>query len=116
MPHHGLYLVSHGRLEAVHRALGASRLALLEMAFLKTFVGIGQEFTALCAWSGTTMMAVAVKAYHDRDGPAFPGYSGIPIVHGNTLCHRNIPNPKDRALMNHRDASLGIRPVLWHGG
>jgi len=85
MPHHGLYLVSHGRLEAVHRALGASRLALLERAFLKTFVGIGQEFTALCAWSGTTMMAVAVKAYHDRDGPAFPGYSRIPIVHGKHI-------------------------------
>jgi hypothetical protein len=83
--HHGLDIVSHGGLEAMHRALGASRLALLEGALLKTFIGIGHELTALCAWSGATMMAVAEKAYHDRDSPAFPGYSGIPLVHGKHI-------------------------------
>ena len=83
--HHGLDLVSHGRLEAVDRALGASRLCLLERAFLKTLAGIGQELTAINAWLVTTMLAAAVEVYHDRYGLAFPGHSGVSLIHDRPI-------------------------------
>ena len=47
--HYSLDLVSHDGLEAMHRALGASSLPLLEWAYCETLVGIDQEFTALSA-------------------------------------------------------------------
>ena len=83
--HHGLDLASHGRLEAMDRTLGTSRLSLLEWAFLKTLIGIDQELAALSAWSVTSMLAATVEIYHDRDGLAFPGYSGMSVVHGKHI-------------------------------
>ena len=83
--HHGLDLVSHGRLETMNRTLGASRLSLLEWAFLETLIGIDQELAALSAWSITSMLAVTVEIYHDRYGLTFPGYSGMSLVHGKHI-------------------------------
>jgi hypothetical protein len=73
--HHRLDLVSHDRLETIHRALGARRLSLLEWALLQAPIGIEQELTALGARRVASMPAAAVEIYHDRDSPAFPGYS-----------------------------------------
>jgi hypothetical protein len=83
--HHGLDLVSHGRLEAMDRTLGASRLSLLEWALHKTLIGIDQELAALSAWSVTSMLAATVEIDHDRHGLAFPGYSGMSLVHGKHI-------------------------------
>ena len=79
--HDGPDLVSHGWLEAMHRALGASGLPFLEGAFLKTLVGVGQQIAALGADPATSMLSTAVDAYHDGDGPAFPGHSGMSLAH-----------------------------------
>jgi hypothetical protein len=83
--HHGLDLASHGRLEAMDRTLGTSRLSLLEWAFLKTLIGIDQEFTALGARPVTSMLAATVETYHDCHGLAFPGCSGVSLVHGQHI-------------------------------
>ncbi|OGO03586.1 MAG: hypothetical protein A2Y72_05490 [Chloroflexi bacterium RBG_13_53_26] len=79
--HYGSDLVSHGRLETMNRTLGTSRLALLERAFLKMLPGIDQEFNTFGAWSIDSMMAATVEVYHDGDSLAFPGYSGVSLVH-----------------------------------
>lgn len=75
--HYGSNLFSHGRIEAMNRALGTSRLALLERAHLKAPLGIDQEFKALWARGIIIMMAAAIEVYHDCDGLALPGYSGV---------------------------------------
>jgi hypothetical protein len=75
--HYGSDLLSHGRLEAMNRALGTSSLALLERADLKTPLGIDQEFEALWAWGVNPMMAAAIEVYHDCDGLAFPSHSRV---------------------------------------
>jgi hypothetical protein len=87
------------------RTLGTSRLSLLEWAFLKTLIGIDQEFTALGARSVTSMLAATVEIYHDRDGLAFPGYSGMSLVHGkHILLQKQTPihkiEQKDRQINN----------------
>ncbi len=83
--HHVLDLVSHGWLETMDRALGASCLPLLEWALPKTLIGIDQEFSALSAWSVSSMLAATVEIYHDREGLAFPGHSGVFLVHGQHI-------------------------------
>ena len=67
------------------RTLGASRLFLLEWALRKTLIGIDQELAALSAWSVTSMLAATVEIDHDRHGLAFPGYSGMSLVHGKPI-------------------------------
>jgi hypothetical protein len=102
--HHGLDLVSHGRLEAMDRTLGASRLSLLEWAFLKTLIGIDQELAALGARPVTSMLAATVDIYHDRHGLASPGYSGMSLVHGkHILPQKQIPIHK---IEKKRDISV----------
>lgn len=49
IPHNGLDLVPHIRLEAMHRAPGAGSLPFLERALLETVIGIGQKLDALSA-------------------------------------------------------------------
>jgi hypothetical protein len=88
--HHVLDLVSHSWLETMDRTLGASSLPLLEWALLKTLVGIGQEFIALDAWSVASMVAATVKAYHDRNGLAFPGHSGVLLAHGEHILPQKL--------------------------
>lgn len=83
--HHGPDVFSHGRLEAVHRALGAGRLALLKRALFKTVVGIGQELTALRAQVVGTMLTAAVEVYHDRHGLAFAGHPGVSLIHDDPI-------------------------------
>jgi uncharacterized protein YqiB (DUF1249 family) len=80
------------------RTLGASRLSLLEWTLLQTLIGIDQELAALSAWSVTSMLAATVEIYHDRHGLAFPGCSGVSLVHGkDILAQKTDPNPQDRA-------------------
>lgn len=67
------------------RTFGANRLSLLERTLLQTLIGIDQEFTALGARPVTSMSAATVHIYHDRDGLAFPGYSGMSLVHGKHI-------------------------------
>ena len=81
IPHYGPDLVSHSRLETMDRTFGTSRLTLLEWAFLKTLLSIDQELTTFRTWSITSMLAATVEIYHDCDGLAFPGYSGMSPVH-----------------------------------
>jgi len=81
IPHYGSDPVSHSRLETMDRTLGTSRLTLLEGAFLKTLLSIDQELTAFRARSTTSMLTATVEIYHDCDGLAFPGYSGMFPVH-----------------------------------
>jgi hypothetical protein len=69
----------------VDRTLGASCLPLLEWALLKTLIGIDPEFLALIALSVTAMLAATVEIYHDRDGLAFPGHSGVFLIHGQHI-------------------------------
>ena len=83
--HHGSDLLSLGRLETMHGTLGASYLALLKRTLLKALVGITQEIAALRAWCITSMLATTVKIYHDCNGFAFPGYSGMSLVHGKHI-------------------------------
>ena len=81
IPHYGSDLVSHSRVETMDRTFGTSRLPLLEGAFLKALLGIDQELTTFRARSIILMLAVTVEIYHDCDGLAFPGYSGMFPVH-----------------------------------
>jgi hypothetical protein len=73
----------------MNRALGTSCLSLFERASLETFIGIDQEITALSAWSVTSMLAATVDIYHDRYSLAFPGYSGMSLVHGKHILPQN---------------------------
>lgn len=72
--HYGSDLVSHGRLEAMNRTLGASRLSLLEGTFVKTFSGIGEQFAALPARRVGFMVTAAVEFNHDANGLGFSSY------------------------------------------
>ena len=83
--HHRLDLVSHDRLETMHRAIGARRLPLLERALLQAPICIYQKLTALGARHVASVPAAAVEVYHDRDSPAFPGYSRMYLVHGEHI-------------------------------
>jgi len=83
--HHVLDLVSHSWLETMDRTLGANCLPLLEWALPQTLIGIDQEFPALSAGSVASMLAATVEVYHDRDGLAFPGHSGVFLVHGKHI-------------------------------
>ena len=87
--HDGLDSVSHGRLETMNGAPGASRLSFLEWALLETLIGIDQELAALSAWSVTSMLAATVEIYHDCHGLAFSGYSGRSRVHGKHILAEN---------------------------
>ena len=50
--HHLAYLLTHGRLVAMHRASGATGLTLAKLATLQSLMCIGKELLALGTESG----------------------------------------------------------------
>ena len=100
MPHRGSDLLSHIGLETMDGALGTSRLTFLERAFLKTLLGIDQELITISAWFVASMFAATVEIYHDCDGLAFPGYSGMTFIHGKYILTQGAaPKLRNRAAL-----------------
>jgi len=90
IPHHGLHLLTHRRLVAVHCAVDAGGLIRTERAEVNTLLRIVPQRKALFAQVGTAAVLVpAVEADHHPDGFQFTvdaAFYGIHPAHARRRC------------------------------
>ena len=121
VPHYRPDLLSHLRLVAMHRALGASGLVFMERTSVKTSQRIVPKLSTFRAeFPLASMVIAAVEAYHGLNGFAFPLHSRIVARHECDALSRQ-PHPRHEYRWNlaevgaPREVVSGRCMIRWEG-